>query len=233
VKRFWRTARAIEHEAGFAVALDDRTVKTPGKRTLVVPTRVLADALAGEWDAQGETVAPDAMPLCRLANSAVDGVVERRAEVIADAARYGATDLVCYRASEPAELVERQTGGWQPLVEWVAEAFGARLEIVSGILPATQPQATLDAFREAVSAFDDFPLTGLHAATTACGSLVISLALAHARLDPEAAWSLSQIDESYQIQRWGEDAEATDRRARLKVDIEAAARFMALSVDGP
>ncbi len=122
--------------------------------------------------------------------------------------------------------------GWQPLVDWIASEFGIRLEIVSGVLPAAQSQATIDAFHDAVSAFDDFPLTGLHAAAAACGSLVIALALARGRLDAEAAWSLSQLDETYQIEHWGEDAEAADRRARLLVDIEAASRFMALGGAG-
>ena len=232
MKRFWREARVVEREDGFAIALDDRPVRTPGKRTLVVPNRALADAIADEWRGQGDTVEPSEMPLTRYANSAADGVTLRRAEVIDEVARYGASDLICYRATDPPELVERQSVGWQPLVDWMASDFGIRLEIVSGVLPVAQSQATVDAFHVAVSAFDDFPLTGLHAAAAACGSLVIALALARGRLDAEAAWSLSQLDETYQIERWGEDAEAADRRARLLADIEAASRFMALGGAG-
>ncbi len=229
MKRFWREARVVEQEGGFAIALDDRTVRTPGKKTLVVPARALADALAGEWNAVRDTVEPGGMRLTRLANSAVDGVTVRRAEVIDDVARFAATDLVCYRADDPPELMQRQSAGWQPLADWIASEIGIRLEIVSGVVPAAQSRATLDAFHAAISAFDDFSLAGLHAATTACGSLVIALALARGRLDAEAAWSLSQLDESYQIERWGEDSEAADRRAHLMADIEAASRFMALA----
>ena len=232
MKRFWREAQVVEQEDGFAIALDDRSVRTPGKRTLVVPSRALADALADEWNAQGDTVKPDEMPLTRYANSAADGVILRRAEVIEEVVRYGASDLVCYRATEPPELVERQSVGWQPLVDWIASDFRIRLQIVSGVLPVAQSQATIDAFHVAVSAFDNFPLTGLHAAAAACGSLVIALALARGRLDAKAAWSLSQLDETYQIERWGEDDEAADRRARLMADIDAASRFMALGGAG-
>ena len=232
MKRFWREAQVVEQEDGFEIALDDRSVRTPGKRTLVVPSRALADALADEWNAQGDTVKPDEMPLTRYANSAADGVILRRAEVIEEVVRYGASDLVCYRATEPPELVERQSVGWQPLVDWIASDFRIRLQIVSGVLPVAQSQATIDAFHVAVSAFDNFPLTGLHAAAAACGSLVIALALARGRLDAKAAWSLSQLDETYQIERWGEDDEAADRRARLMADIDAASRFMALGGAG-
>ncbi len=232
MKRFWREAQVVEQKDGFAIALDDRPVRTPGKRTLVVPNRALADAIAGEWNAQGDTVEPSGMPLTRFANSAADGVTLQRAEAIEEVARYGATDLICYRATDPPELVECQSVGWQPLVDWIASEFEIQLEIVSGVLPVAQSQATIDAFHVAVSAFDDFPLTGLHAAAAACGSLVIALALARGRLDAEAAWSLSQLDEAYQIERWGEDAEAADRRARLLADLEAASRFMALGGAG-
>ncbi len=232
MKRFWDKARVVEQEDGFAIALDDRPVRTPGKRTLIVPNRVLAKAIAAEWNAQDDTVEPSGMPLTRYANSTADGVTLRRAEVIEEVARYGTTDLICYRATDPPELVERQWAGWQPLVDWIASEFGIRLEIVSGVLPVAQSQATIDVFHAAVSAFDDFPLTGLHAAAAACESLVIALALAHGRLDAEAACSLSQLDETYQIERWGEDAEAADRRARLLADIGAASRFMALGGSG-
>jgi chaperone required for assembly of F1-ATPase len=232
VKRFWREASVVDREDGFVIALDDRLVRTPGKRTLVVPTRALGDALAGEWGAQGDTVEPSGMLLTRLANSALDSVVVRRAEVVEDVVRYGATDLVCYRAADPPELIERQSAGWRPLVDWIASDYGIGLEIVSGVVPAKQSRATIASFHAVVSAFDDFPLTGLHAATTAGGSLVIALALARGRLDAEAAWSASQLDESYQIERWGEDAEASDRRARLLADIAAASRFMTLAGAG-
>jgi len=221
-------AQVLEQEDGFAITLDGKAVRTPGKRNLVVPSLSLADAIAAEWNAQGDTVQPSEMPLTRYANSASDSVKIRRAEVIEEVAHFGETDLICYRATDPPELIERQSESWQPLVDWIAVEFEIQLEIVSGVIPVAQSPATIDAFRVAVAAFDDFPLTGLHGVTAACGSLVIGLALARGRLDAQAAWTLSQLDETFQIERWGEDADATDRRARLSVDIEAASRFMAL-----
>ena len=232
VKRFWDKVRVIEKEGGFSITLDDHPVHTPGKRALVVPNRDLAEEIAEEWNVQSDAVEPSEMPLTRYANSAADGVILRRTEVIEEVTRYGATDLICYRATDPSELVERQAAGWDPLVEWIASELQIRLKIVSGALPVAQSQATIDAFHVAVSAFDDFPLTGLHAAAAACGSLVIALALARGHLNAEAAWWLSQLDETYQIERWGEDAEAIDRRARLLADIEVASRFMFLGGAG-
>ena len=228
MKRVWRSAQVAEHADGFAITLDGKAVRTPGKRNLVVPTRALAEAIASEWNAQGDTVEPSEMPLTRYANSASDGVMLRRAEVIEEVTRFGATDLICYRATEPPELVERQLENWQPLADWIADELEIKLEIASGVIPVAQSESTMNGFRAAVSAFGDFSLTGLHGATAACGSLVIGLALARGHLDAEAAWMLSQIDETFQIERWGEDAEATDRRARLRADIEATSRFMVL-----
>jgi chaperone required for assembly of F1-ATPase len=228
VKRFWQEARVEARSDGFAITLDGKSVRTPGKRSLVVPSRALAEAIAGEWNAQGESVEPGEMPLTRYANSASDGVVLGRSDVIEEVTRYGATDLVCYRAADPPELVERQSDAWQPLVDWIAGELGIRLEVVTGVIPVAQPAATIEGFRAAVTDFEDFPLTGLHGATAACGSLVVALALARGRLDAEAAWALSSIDETFQIERWGEDREAVDRQIRLRAEIEAASRFMKL-----
>ena len=229
VRRFWDKVRIVENEDGFSITLDDKPVRTPGKRILVVPNHALAEALSTEWINQSDVVEPGQMPLTRNASSTVDDVILRRAEVIEEVVRYGATDLVCYRATDPPELVERQIVGWLPLIEWIASKFEIRLQIVSTILPVAHSQATIDKFRIAVSAFDDFPLTGLHAATAACGSLVIALGLAHGQLNAELAWSLSLLDETYQLEHWGQDAEAVNRRARLLTDIKVASQFMVLS----
>ena len=229
VRRFWHKVRIVENLGGFSITLDDKPVCTPGKRTLVVPNHPLAEALSTEWSNQSDVVEPGQMPLTRYANRTVDDVILRRAEVIEEVLRYGATDLVCYRATDPPELIERQIVGWHPLIEWIASKFEIRLQIASTILPVAQSQATIDRFRIAVSAFDDFPLTGLHAATAACGSLVIALGLAHGQLNAELAWSLSLLDETYQLERWGQDAEAVNRRARLLTDIKVASQFMVLS----
>lgn len=228
MKRFYREVAVTETEAGHSVTLDGRPIKTPGKRPLVLPYRALADAIAAEWDAQEETVKPATMALTKLANSTIDVVADRRPDIVAETARYAATDLVCYRSQDPAELVRRQDDAWDPLMAWLEERDGICLEVTRSILPISQDDETLEAARRAVDAYSDFPLAGLHAATAAMGSVVIGLALAVGRLDARAAFDVSQLDETFQIERWGEDTEATRRRDLLRADIDAAARFLTL-----
>jgi len=228
VKRFYRDATVTEGEHGFGIALDGKPVRTPAKHALAVPSRALAEAIAAEWQAQGERVDPRTLPLTRLASIALDLVAPRRAQVVAEVAKYAGTDLVCYRAEEPAELRARQQATWQPLIDWAAERFDAPLGVTSGVLPVAQPPATLAAFAAAVGAYDTHRLAALHLATAALGSLVLALALAEGRLDPESAFAAAHLDESFQIERWGEDPEQTKRRAGLKEDIALAARFVAL-----
>lgn len=213
---------------GFAVTLDGRQARTPAGGSLVAPTRVLAEAVAAEWQAQEDEIRPHAMPLTRLAATVVDRVAGRREQVIAEITAYAATDLLCHRADAPAELVARQHAAWQPLLDWLAGRFGAHLEVIGGVVPADQPAAAIAALGDAIADYDDVVLTGVHALTAACGSLVLALAVAERRIDGEAAWHLSRIDESFQIEQWGEDAEAAQAHARLRNDVIAAARFLAL-----
>jgi len=164
----------------------------------------------------------------RLASTAIDLVAKRHGEVVAEISNFAETDLVCYRAEHPAELVARQHAIWQPLADWATLRHDAPLAVTAGIVPVTQKPTTLHALAVAVAAYEPMALTALHAATTASGSLVIALALMEGRLDAEGAFAASQLDESFQIERWGEDYEAADRRAALKADIATAARFVAL-----
>jgi chaperone required for assembly of F1-ATPase len=228
VKRFYRAATVAAEEGAFHLALDGRPARTPAKRVLAVPARAAAEALAAEWAAQPEEFEPAALRLTRLANTAIDRVAVARAETIAEVARYAATDLVCYRAAEPAELALRQAEAWQPLVDWAQERFGAALAVTAGVVPMPQPEAALAALARAVAAYDDFALTALHAATAAAGSLVIGLALAEGRIDAEEAFADCCLDELYQAEQWGRDFEAEERRDALRADIAAASRFMAL-----
>ncbi len=228
MKRFYKNASAQAVEGGFAIALDAKTLLTPAKLPLVVPRLALAEAIADEWQAQVDEVRPHTMPLMRLASTAIDLVAKRHAEVVAEIANFAETDLVCYRAEHPAELVARQQAIWQRLVDWATLRYDAPLVVTAGIVPVAQKPATLHALTVAVAAYEPMALTALHAATTAGGSLVIALALLEGRLDAEGAFAASQLDESFQIERWGEDYEAADRRAALKADIATAARFVAL-----
>jgi chaperone required for assembly of F1-ATPase len=216
---------------GWGVTLDVRALRTPGKNELRLPSAALAAAIAAEWDAQREQIRPATMPLFRLAATAIDRTATQRDLVVAETANYAGTDLVCYRADHPPALSALQQAVWQPLLDWAAQRYDAALAVTTGIIPAAQSSAVLRAFRAAVAAQDDFHLTALHTLTVACGSLVIALALMEGRLDAEAAFAVSQLDETFQIEAWGEDSEAAARRHALAADIAAAARFIALLAD--
>lgn len=231
MKRIYRTVASERASGGHAVTLDSKRMRTPGRRELLLPTAALAEAIAAEWDAQVDEIRPAQMPLTRLAATAIDRTADQRDLTIAETANYAGTDLVCYRADHPPVLADRQHAAWQPLLDWAAERYASRLEVTAGIIPKRQSPAILARYTEIVAAYDNFRLTGLHTATAACGSLIIALALAEGRLDAAEAFALSQLDETFQIEAWGEDAEAMRRRAALAEDIAAAARFLEL-LDG-
>ncbi|MSP87306.1 MAG: ATPase [Alphaproteobacteria bacterium] len=217
-----------EIAAGFALALDDKPVRTPAKSPLVLPTEALVAAIAAEWVAQGDRIRPYTMPMMSLACTAIDRAAPNRERMVEDIVAYGGTDLVCYRADGPADLVQRQIKVWQPLVDWVALVHDAPLTVTAGIVPLGQPATALRALTAAVAGFDDFGLAGLSLATSTAGSLVIALALASGRLDGGAAFDAAQLDENYQIAKWGEDAEAAERRREIRADLAAVERFWVL-----
>jgi chaperone required for assembly of F1-ATPase len=228
LKRVYKIVAVETLEDGFQVTLDRKPLRTPAQARLVLPCRTLIEAIAAEWDAQAENVLPQSMPLMQLASTAVDRVAPQRERVAADVAAFAATDLVCYRADGPLTLVQRQHETWQPLVDWVHAELGAPLTVIAGVMPEPQPPEALDALREAVDGLSDMELTALHSLTSASGSLVIGLALMKGRIDADQAWAASQLDETYQIEQWGEDAEAAKRRRALLQDIRNAARFLEL-----
>jgi chaperone required for assembly of F1-ATPase len=228
MKRFYQRADIVPAGGGYTVALDGKPIKTPAKRDLAVPTAALARAIAAEWNAQASDIRPAAMALTQIANTAIDRVSPQRAQVVRQIAEYAGTDLVCYRAIRPPELSARQQAVWQPLVDWAVLRYDAPLEITAGVIPIAQPAASLHALAAAVGEYDVFALAALLVATTACGSLVIALALVEGRLEADEAFAASQLDESFQIEAWGEDAEQTERRRTLANDIAAAAQFLAL-----
>ena len=229
MKRFYKQAGVVPVADGHGVTLDGRLVKTPGKRDLVVPSPARAAAMAAEWEAQQGEVRREAMPLTRLAGVTIDRNSVEREAVVRQVAHYAETDLVCYRATRPPALAARQHEVWQPLVDWATARYDAPLAVTAGVIPASQPAASLAAFTKVVVGHDAFSLTALHAATQACGSLVIALALLEGRLDPDEAFAASQLDESFQIEAWGEDGEQAKRRAALAAEITAAARFISLT----
>lgn len=228
MKRFYQKAEPAKRAGGYAITLDGRPIKTPGKRDLLVPSGVLAAAIAEEWNAQEIEVRTATMPLTRLATTTLDRVATQRDAIIRQTANYAGTDLVCYRATHPPALAARQQAVWQPLIDWAVLRYDAPLVVTTGVIPKTQSATSLRAFAAAVTENDDFALTALHVATAACGSLIIALALFEGHLDAEGAFTAAQLDESFQIEAWGEDAEAAERRRALAADIQAAARFISL-----
>lgn len=228
MKRVYRTVTTRPAEGGWDIALDGKPMRTPGKNSLVVPSAALAAAIAAEWGAQQDEIRPATMPLTRLAATAIDRTAAHRDRAVAETADYAGTDLVCYRADHPPALAARQQAAWQPLIDWAMLRYDAALAVTAGVIPTRQSPASLKAFAAAVAALDDFRLTALHTLTASCGSLVIALALLEGRLDAEAAFAASQLDETFQIEAWGEDSEAADRRRAVAADIAAATRFIAL-----
>ena len=212
----------------FRILLDGKPVRTPARALLAVPTKALAEAIAAEWAAQGEHIDPASMPLTRLANSAVDGVRGREAQVRADIVTYAGSDLLCYRATEPDGLVRRQAELWDPVLAWGRKALGAHLQVAKGLMPVTQPEAAQLAIARALDGQDAFALAALHVTTTLMGSALLALAHARGRLTAEQAWAAAHVDEDWQIGTWGEDAEAAARRRRRWSEMQAASGMLRL-----
>jgi chaperone required for assembly of F1-ATPase len=227
MKRFYREVTVDLGEQGHRILLDGRPMRTPAKQSLTAPTAPLAEAIAEEWREQDDRIRPDTMPLTRLASTAIDRMPAQRQAAIEEVIAYTDTDLVCYRAAEPFELVQRQQHAWQPMLEWLIETYGVRLVVTTSILPLVQPPAASALLRRAIEELADWPLVGMHAATTALGSLVLGLGLLRGRLDAEAATAASLMDELYEIERWGSDVEAERRHRALRRDISGAAHFLA------
>ena len=220
-RRFYARAEVAEGEGGFAVLLDGRPVRTPARRTLAAPTRGLAEALAAEWEAQRDVVDPAKMPLTRLANSIIDGVADAPAAVAAEAEKYLASDLVCYRAEGPDGLVARQAGAWDPVIAWAREAMGARFVVAAGMVFVVQPDAALAAARAALPR-DPWRLGAFHAVKTLTGSALIALAVLNGRLGVEEAWRAAHVDEDWNMDFWGRDELALERRAARYAEMQAA-----------
>ncbi len=215
-------------EEGFGVLLDGRPLRTPGAALLVLPSEGLAAALSEEWSAQEERIRPASMPLTQIACTAIDLAASQSAQVVEELVGFADTELLCYRAERPADLVQRQAAVWQPLLDWAEGTYGARLVLATGILYRQQPASSLAALQEAVSRYDPFVLTALATAVRAAGSLVVGLALVERRLLPEEAFAAAELDESYCLERWGDDPQATQRRASVKSDLAVARRFVDL-----
>lgn len=224
-KRFWKITEVRDEAEGFGVALDGRPVKTPAKAPLIVPTRALADAIAAEWDAQADKVDPMTMPVTRGANAAIDKVRLQHAEVADMLAAYGDSDLLCYRADGPEELVARQAEGWDPLLDWLEDTYGTRLSVRAGVMHVAQSPDALSRLRDEVHGMSEFQLAGFHDLVSISGSLVLGLAATRDAQPIEDLWALSRIDETWQAEQWGVDEEAAEAEAVKRGSFLDAKRF--------
>ena len=228
-KRFYKKVAVAPCETGFTVELDGHTVKTPEGFILVVSNPELAEAVAGEWRAQGDEIHHNTMPFTRYICTALDRVTPQRDAVIEEMVKYGETDQLCYRAQEPTELVKRQLSAWQPLLDWAETHYGAKFETTDGLVAVAQDGDLLAKLCAIVEAENDLTLTGLHIATVTSGSLIVALALMEGEIDAESAWRISQIEERWQLERWGEDEELVGRLKGLHQEILNAQRFMLMA----
>lgn len=228
MKRWYKAAGIVPAEGGYGIRLDGKPLNTPARTPIVLPTRALADAIAAEWEAQGEAIALAGMRLTKMAATALDQIRPDPTHAIAQIAEYATTDLLCHRADGPEDLRRRQDAAWQPVLDWAVRRYDAPLKVVTGVMPGRQAKAALWAIRVAVAEYDAMHLAGLLVATTGMGSVLLALALAERRIDIDQAWAATDLDEAYQREKWGEDPMAARRRTEIEADLRAAARFLDL-----
>ena len=229
-KRFYKTAAAAPRDGGFGLFLDGRIVKTPARRPIVVGSAAVADALAREWDKQLERIDPATMPLTRIVNVAIDRVAEAMHEVRGEIVSYAGSDLICYRAEAPQELVQRQSEAWDPLVTWAREALGAPLMLASGVVYVAQPEIATEAVARALGDYPPLELTAISTITALTGSAIIALALARGRLSAQEAWDAALIDEEWQADQWGHDPLAEKARAFRRGELDAAGLILSAAL---
>jgi chaperone required for assembly of F1-ATPase len=224
-RRFYANASVGEADGGFCVMLDGKAIKTPSGRTVIVPTRPIAEKIADEWNAQAEAVDPLTMPVTRLANSVVQGVLDKVDAVREDVAKYLGTDLLFYRAGHPEGLVAREARHWDPILFWAADKLGAHFILGEGIVPVRQPEQAIAAARVTLPS-DPWAIAALHVITTLTGSALLALALFHGAIDEDQAWAAAHVDEDWNAEKWGADEEAASRRAARLIDYKAASGIL-------
>ena len=231
MKRFWKSAQAVEKEEGWGVELDGRPLRTPAREPLSVPTQRLAEAIAAEWDEVGDAIDPRDMPLTGLANAAIDRVGPDKKAFAGGLAKYAEADLACYRAEGPCGLVERQAELWDELLAWGRRRFDVDFRTTSGLLHVDQPPATVERLAHAVNALDPYRLAGLSPLVSIGGSLLAALGVLEEAFPPEQAWEAVSVDDRWQLEQWGSDEEAELALANRERDFLAAAQFLKL-LDG-
>jgi len=224
-KRFYAGAGIGEAESGFSITLDGKPIKTPSGRLVIVPSRPIAQAIADEWNAQGEIIDPLTMPVTRLANSVVQGVIDRVDAVADDVAKYLGSDLLFYRAGHPEALVAREADHWDPILFWAADSLHAHFMLSEGIMHVQQPEQAVAAVRGSLPS-DPWSIAALHVITTLTGSALLALALFHGVIDQDQAWAAAHVEEDWNAEKWGVDEEVAARRAARLVDFKAAAGLL-------
>lgn len=225
-KRFYKTATVTDDNG---IALDGRPVRTPLKQALRLPTRALAEAIAREWEGQGDTINPSTMILTKLANTAIDRVAGDQKRIADEIANFAGADQVSYRAHEPEALVARQAEHWNPVIDWAMAQLDAPFVTTTGIMHREQPAEALGAFARHVEKLDPWTLTALHNLATLTGSALIATMLAEGALDREAAWRAAFVDEDWEAELWGQDEAAVQRRAALRREFDACVDFLDLA----
>ncbi len=228
MKRFYKEVSSAAVDGGFGVQLDGKAIKTPAGQALIVPTAALAEAMAAEWEDQGEAIVPSSMRLTQFVSTALDRMPQTRAQVQGYVAGFGASDMLCYRAESPADLVGLQSVRWQPWLDWAARELDAPLAITAGVVPILQDEDSLAALRRRVEVYDDWVLTALQSLAPCLGSLVLSLAVIEGELAVDEAFELSRLEECFQNELWGQDHEAKVRLDGLRQEVLAAARLIEL-----
>ncbi|HVN00886.1 MAG TPA: ATP12 family protein [Caulobacteraceae bacterium] len=226
-RRFYKAAGAAPADGGHAVQLDGRTARTAAGAPLVVPTEALARLIAAEWAAQGAQIDPASMPGTQLATAALSLGDAGRAAAVERVASFAGSDLLCYFADGPSGLVERQERRWGPVIAWAEGALDVAFHRTQGIVHRPQPQPTLDRIAELARVEDDFALVGLVAAAALLGSAILAFALRRGELSAEAVFDLSRLDETFQEERWGVDAEAAARAEAMAKEAVALGRWFA------
>lgn len=229
MKRFYSTVTVEPGEGGLAVLLDGRLVKTPARATLLLPRADMAQAVADEWAGQGEDIVIGSMPMTGLANAAIDRIAPDPARFVRDIAAYGATDTLCYRADPDDPLAQRQQQEWDPILEWAESRYDIRLIRVAGIVHQPQPSHSLSRLTSVVSTCDPFVLAGLSTMASIGGSLVSALALLQQAFDGATIWRAICLEELWQEELWGADAEAVATRALRKTAFDEAYRFCCIA----
>ena len=229
-KRFWKATAAVETEGGYKIELDGRPVKTPAKTLLVVPSADMAAAVAAEWDAQHDLIDPLSMPVTRGANAAIDKVATQRDEVIEMLAAYGDTDLLCYRAVGPEELIARQVAAWDPLLAWATQTYGVTMKTGEGVMHIAQDPRNLVRFTAQLHQMSAFQIAASHDLISLSGSLVIALAVIEKQLTAEQGWAASRVDEEWQFEKWGEDEDARALESIKRQSFYDAATFHEMCV---